>query len=308
MYNTHIVLLLYIHVYMIILAMVKSLRGSNKELPAVAEFHQIYQEEYKLSVHPDKIGRNYPRFESVIDWMKAIGVEDNIFAREIKSASSDKEFFGEADRDLIWGEEIQEEVVKKTLENQEKIWGELEGVTEHLCWKDGFDQAEVALVYGGNKSNPLRARIAAELYKAGRVKKLLFTGRGPVWKPEDQDKRTEARAYADMAINEGVNPADIILEEEAITVADNGGRSLKKLSELGIRPNRIAVVTSWFCMRRAVGMLWKYVANDMEILAVPAISNTGNFGLDNWYKNPEGIRVIFNEFVKMRMAVDIDSA
>lgn len=288
--------------------MVISGRGSNIELPEVAEFHQICEQEIKFPVHLSKEKRHYPEFETVIGWMQAIGLEDRIFAREILSLDDKSGFFEEADGDLVWGNQVQDLVVRKTLEKGEGLKATLERVTGYLYWTDEFVQADVALVYGGNKSNPLRAKIASGIYKEGRARKLLFTGRGPVWKTGDSDTRTEARAYADMATNEGVNPDDIILEEEAITVADNGRRSLKRLAELGLKPKNIALVTSWFCMRRAVGMLWKHVPNETQIYAVPAVSLSGNFALEGWYKNPEGIRVIFNEFVKMRMAVDIDTA
>lgn len=287
-----------------------SLRTSQQQLPAVTEFHQTCESEFSYPTNKEKAGKHYPDFEVVVDWVKALGISSEIFTREISPPKNGKGFYLESDKDLIWGKENQEAVVSKTLAKNTEIDTEevLKSVTRYLNLEDHFEKADVGIVYGGNKKNPTRPTKAMEIYKAGKVSRLLFTGRGPVWKLEDEDKRTEARAYADFVINRGVNLSDILLEEDAITMADNGRRSLGLLDRLGIKPRSIVIVTSWYCMRRAVGMLWKHMSAEAKIYSAPAIPAEGSFTLNSWYKNPDGIRTVFNEFVKMRMAVDLDSA
>jgi uncharacterized SAM-binding protein YcdF (DUF218 family) len=168
-------------------------------------------------------------------------------------------------------------VVQKTLKTKDT--SALQQVTEYLNMSDTFDKADVAIVFGGNKTNPTRPNLAADLYKAGKVSKLIFSGKGPVWQKEES-AISEAEAYAEFAKQAGVPESAIVLEEDSISVADNVRRSVDLIQRTGIKHKKIVAVTSWFCMRRTIGMIWKYVPNSIEIYAVSAISSSGNFTLE----------------------------
>jgi uncharacterized SAM-binding protein YcdF (DUF218 family) len=75
-----------------------------------------------------------------------------------------------------------------------------------------------AAVWGTEVSPVLRERInhAVDLYRAGKVKKLIFTGgRGNSGEP------TEAAAAREYAISRGVAAVDILLEEKSHTTYEN---------------------------------------------------------------------------------------
>lgn len=98
---------------------------------------------------------------------------------------------------------------------------------------DSTRDADVAIVLGAavitDKPSPVfaqRIQHGIDLYKQGRVKKLLFTGAQNRF-----DTRSEAGAGRDMAVEQGVPDEDILLEEMSGTTWGN-------------------VVYSWDIMRR----------------------------------------------------------
>ena len=75
-----------------------------------------------------------------------------------------------------------------------------------------------AAVWGRDVSPVFRERInhAINLYQAGRVKKLIFTGG-----QGNPGEQTEAAAARDYAIYSGVSAGDILLEEKSHTTYEN---------------------------------------------------------------------------------------
>lgn len=93
-----------------------------------------------------------------------------------------------------------------------------------------------------------------ELYKNGKIKKILITGMS-----SDEamaDGRGETRRAASLLVNWGVPAKDIIFEEKAKNTRENAlysARILKKMFPSG----RYILITSAFHMRRSVGCFEK---------------------------------------------------
>ena len=128
---------------------------------------------------------------------------------------------------------------------------------------DGPADAAVVLgaaVWGEAVSPVFRERInhGIELYRRGRVRKLIFTGgRGNRGEP------TEASAARSYALQGGVPAEDILIEEESHTTYENVLYAKRLADAAGAR--RVLIVSDPLHMRRAVSM-----AEDVGLAAEPS--------------------------------------
>lgn len=114
--------------------------------------------------------------------------------------------------------------------------------------------ADIAIVLGaavdGSEPSPVfAARIdhAIDLYRAGRVKRLLFTGGQSV-----EDDVSEARAAARYALRKGVPSSVVMLEQRSRTTRQNLEYAAAMLGQAASRP--VLVVSDPLHMRRALAI------------------------------------------------------
>ena len=124
-----------------------------------------------------------------------------------------------------------------------------------------------AAVWGTEVSPVLRERInhALDLYRAGKVKKLIFTGgRG------DGGGLAESDAAREYAISRGVSAADILAEEKSHTTYENILYAKEVADAQGLR--KVLIVSDPLHMKRAVEM-----AIDVGFEAYPSPTPTTRF-------------------------------
>jgi uncharacterized SAM-binding protein YcdF (DUF218 family) len=128
---------------------------------------------------------------------------------------------------------------------------------------DGPSDAAIVLgaaVWGANVSPVFRERInhGIDLYRKGRVRKLIFTGgQGNPGEP------TESSAARDYALQLGIPAGDILIEEKSHTTYENI-RYAKQLTDAhGLR--KVLIVSDPLHMKRAVAM-----ARDLGLDADPS--------------------------------------
>ena len=117
-----------------------------------------------------------------------------------------------------------------------------------------------AAVWGAEVSPVFRERInhGVDLYRKGRVRKLIFTGgRGNGGEP------TESSAARRYALRSGVPAADILIEEESHNTYENILHAKRLADARGVR--RVLIVSDPLHMKRAVAM-----ASDVGLVAEPS--------------------------------------
>ena len=117
-----------------------------------------------------------------------------------------------------------------------------------------------AAVWGAEVSPVFRERInhGIDLYRKGRVRKLIFTGgRGNSGEP------TESSAARRYALRGGVPAADILIEEESHTTYENILYAKRLADARGVR--KVLIVSDPLHMKRAVAM-----AGDVGLAAEPS--------------------------------------
>lgn len=108
--------------------------------------------------------------------------------------------------------------------------------------------------------------------------------------------------FKKYAIENGANEEDILIDPNAITIADNVRGGLNFLDNLKISYSSIILVTNWFAMRRSWSFMAKYTPSSCKLYRVTSDVNLiGDYAKDTWYKNENGIKVVFNEFAKMKI-------
>ena len=117
-----------------------------------------------------------------------------------------------------------------------------------------------AAVWGPEVSPVFRERInhGIDLYRKGRVRKLIFTGgRG------NRGELTESAAARRYAMRSGVPAADILIEEKSHTTYENILYAKQLADEQGVR--KVLIVSDPLHMKRAVVM-----AGDLGLVAEPS--------------------------------------
>ncbi|HEY3040609.1 MAG TPA: ElyC/SanA/YdcF family protein [Pyrinomonadaceae bacterium] len=124
-----------------------------------------------------------------------------------------------------------------------------------------------AAVWGNGVSPVFRERInhALELYRSGTVRKIIFTGG-----QGNRNEPTESSAARQYAIEQGVSPADIIVEESSHTTYENLLFAREAAAARGLK--RVLIVSDPLHMKRAVTM-----ATDLGLEAYPSPTPTTRY-------------------------------
>ena len=133
-------------------------------------------------------------------------------------------------------------------------------------------QADAAVVLGAavwskQVSPVFRERInhAMDLYRRGRVHKIIFTGG-----QGNRDEPTEAAAARAYAVSNGISPSDILIEQRSHTTYENVLYAKQLADEHGLK--KILIVSDPMHMRRAIAM-----AADVGLEAYPSPTTTTRY-------------------------------
>ena len=200
------------------------------------------------------------------------------------------------------------------LENQ-PISRELADQIVYAIPEYNGETAPCALVLGSTKAHIYRLPKAVELYKAGKVSKILLSG-GAKWEfPSDDDfsaaegfpgcaacpegKMSEADRMQFTALKMGVSPEDLLLDNLSMTTIENMVCSMVTL-EQSVRLYNIQeliLVTTSYHMRRSLGLARMLLPKWIRI--IPCIAEDRNTRRDNWWKTEVGTKRVYTEIELM---------
>ncbi len=264
-------------------------------MPSVSEVYQLLQKEAQRPLAQGKEQIHYPEFGLLIDWLNILDVNSSF----VTNSDNWQQI-------VSVGERIKPEVVTRTLSLIKKSHPTLTKlcaeISQYLGEEDQPQPSDLIFVYGSK--NLSRIEKAVELWKQKLASRILITGRSPLY----QESEPEAVIFKNHAIQLGVPEDKIILEPEAISYADNVRRSLNLMDKLGVNYQQgIIQITAWFGQRRAWSHMMKYLPEPIPLYRVNAPIQSPELRQESWYQNESGIKLIFNEFVKMRMGVELNT-
>ena len=123
-------------------------------------------------------------------------------------------------------------------------------------------------IHNGSFDNRIKA--ATELYKAGKIKKLIVSGGD--YSQTEKYGCDEPKAMRDSLISNGVNPEDIFMDYEGLTTI----KSLAKLKKYYSYPDTITIISQGYHNQRAIAMADK--------LGLPAVAYSAEVPPSRFYK------------------------
>jgi DUF218 domain len=264
----------------------KMSRTNNRRLPDSQELSHILEIEADRVVPADKTDVHYPEFNTIVNFLKYLKLDASVFSTP-----------GTIHQVVEQGRVLLDQVAASVINNTQQVDKHLlDDMWDYLSEEDEVSACDTVFVFGAK--TPLRAIKAAEAFDEGRADRIVVSGGGPIYV---QDKTvTEAENYKQILLDKGVPEDKIILEVGAITVPDNVRRSLNLLDELSISPKKIVLVNSPYSQRRGWVIFMKHAESGVSLVRVNCESAITK---DNWFKSEDTLRIVLNEFVKMRASV-----
>lgn len=270
-------------------------RSHFTALPTLAELKKIMQQESKRAVAKGKESIHYPNFSIASNLLQTLNIPELYFSPTITwEEFEQRNLFNMVNL-------LGEQVINAILANPQyaSLYNK---VYEYLATEDPLEKSDIIFVFGAK--TPARIEKAIELYKQRVAPRLFLSGGNPFY---HQTTISEAEKYQEIAVAKGVNPQDIMIEKSSITIPDNIRTSLNLLDQLKVKVQSITLVNSPYAQRRGWCVFKKYTPDSISIRRVNCTTST-NFAQEHWYKNVEGIQVIFNELVKLKLAVILNTA
>jgi uncharacterized SAM-binding protein YcdF (DUF218 family) len=265
-------------------------KGGQSHLPT-ADFlnEHILPNESQRPVPENKETLNQIDFTPIREFLSRVDIKSTIFDTNIKPEEV-----------LTEGEAIIDKVSSLIMKDAVSYKLELDSLYNYLSKQDEPIKSDIIFVFGGKTIS--RVTKAVDLYKDGFAPYILFTGNHPSYNQEGNDI-PEAVADREMAIQMGVSEGNIIIEGTSITVPDNVRSALNVLDKTDIKHEDYLVVTVPYLMRRGSATLNKYIDNGK----ITRVCCDSKYNASNWYLDGNGIKLIFNEYIKMRVAQLLDS-
>lgn len=141
---------------------------------------------------------------------------------------------------------------------------------------DSGENAEYALVFGNSNLIKERVTTAVKAFKDGRVKKLIFSGGTNGISNQDSNQVSEAKRMCELALEMGINKADILIEDKANNTFENVENVLKMIPNV----TKLVIITSEFHLKRCYAILKKYKP-ELEVIMIPSLD--GQSDRANWY-------------------------
>lgn len=253
----------------------------------VNELKEIMKREARRPIIEEKRMVELIDYSLVVTWLQQIGIEkENPFENDIT-----------LEKIFSYGNKIHTIIGEKTLKNLPEnplLQKTLSIITKYLGEEKIPKKSDVIFVFGGKSL--IRIERAVELWKQNVSDTIMISGKGPIY---GNNKTSEAEIFAKWAINKGVPHEKLIIEPNSITIADNIRRSLNVLDDKKIRFQSIVLIIGWYAQKRAWMMMEKYVKKDVTLFYTHPKHKM--ITEKNWMKSEYGIKIIFNEFFKMRV-------
>jgi uncharacterized SAM-binding protein YcdF (DUF218 family) len=145
----------------------------------------------------------------------------------------------------------------------------------------------IVAISGGETSQ--RTREAVKVYKEGYAPKLLFSGAAA-----DRSGPSNAAAMRADALRQGVPTSAIIIEEDAVTTAQNASNTAPIIHQLGARS--IILVTSPYHQRRASLNFRQILGPNVAIINHSATDSV--WRKSTWWRQPSTIGLTLSELQK----------
>ncbi len=248
-------------------------------------------DEAYLAKARDMISRKDPleeiHFECLTEALASLGIFDAIY-EDITSTHVPEQSKLLIERAFAQLERIAPSSVQ--LESLYRLW-------DYLAESDPLEKSDLIYVFGG--ISELAVLEAIRLKNENYAPKILFSGKHGSYM-KDVAGPTEAEQYANLAMENGVSEADILLEKESINTVENAINSAKLLRSIGYLPETIIAVSLPYHMKRAALTLRGGMDIPFKLIRHPGPS--AKYSRETYFKHRNGWTYVCNEYIKLYMA------
>lgn len=149
-------------------------------------------------------------------------------------------------------------------------------------------KSDVIVVISGGQTTT-RAQKGIELFEQAYAPKIVFSGAAI------DDGPSNARQMKRQALEAGVTPSSIQIDEVSQNTYENAVRSKEILQNLGAK--KIILVSSPYHLRRAKMTFEQVLGADYEVVPVASFDN--RWSKSAWWTTPFGVRITFSELFKV---------
>lgn len=145
---------------------------------------------------------------------------------------------------------------------EKEIINALQEIWNYMRLNQSLEKCDLIMGCGcSNLEIPIKC---AQLYKEGYAKKILFTGGlGKITK--NTFNKSEAEIYKDIAIKQGVDEKDILIETKSKNTVENFKFSFNILKKNNIKAHKILIVHGLLAQKRTLSCA-KAILKDQDFL------------------------------------------
>lgn len=264
-------------------------------LPEAAELKRVLETEVHRALPAGKEDAHYPEFDTVIDLLDELSLPTEHFTGDLADIHVA----------VAGGRALVDQAAKAILATPKTPYliAKLKALYDYLAEEDKPLPSGMIFVFGAK--TPLRMEVAIKLYQDGLAPKIMLSGGSPIY--AEKGNVAEAELYRQLGLEAGIPDEAMIVEEHSITIPDNVRRSLNLLDELKLSPKSIILVSSPYTQRRGWALFRKHVSDDVSFYRVNC-GTKPEFTREHWFEQENTLRVLLNEFIKMRASVVYNTA
>lgn len=227
---------------------------------------------------------HYGGFETIEKLLRLLKIKPNLFSQSFGV----KELLEE-------GNKVLPKLTGKILANP-GIFNEVYNqIYDYLAEEDKLTPADVIFTFGSKNLD--RAKKAGQLYEEKYAPWIYCSGSHPI---EEPGREHEGTIFRDFILKEFDVEADNVIADpnnNSLTMVDNVRGFLNYCDELEIKLGKIISVITAHNLRRSWAIWNKYTEN-IQIICCSS-GESDHVSRNSWFKNPIGIKLIFEEYSKI---------
>ena len=265
--------------------------------PTLNQLEEILTKEQRRPVAQGKTHLHYPDFASIIALVTSLGIDASFFTNSYSKEDIHTKNLPQVAQRMV------EQVVRVVTKLPDTNTGIYDQIYDYLSKEDALETCDIVFVFGSKTMARIERAVALMKQRRGRL--LVISGGMPIY--EKERRVTESEIYKKYALEQGIAENTIVTEDTSISIPDNVRSSLNLLDNKGIAFKSVALVNSPYCQRRGWAHFKKYLPDSTKMVRANA-QTVPKYSKNEWYMHEDGIRVMLNECIKMKIAVILNTA
>jgi len=258
----------------------------------LADIKKIINKGIKRPIPPEKENIHYGDFAPIINLLKDLAIDSRLFTDELTLEET-----------YSLSSQVLELITSKLLAGRGQKFL-LDQAYRYLAEQDKPENSDVIFVFGGKSLS--RPQKAAELFIEKYAPIIYCSGSRPI---EEVTREHEGRKFKEYIVsNFDIAESAVISDpnENSLSMVENVKGFLNYCDQTNFRLKTVILIIQEHNLRRAWTIFMKYT-NGTRLLRYSCGQLEG-INKDNWYKTPLGIKLVYEEYEKIRIQQILNSS